>query len=94
MGQSRMRVDSPEVTGTRFAIEMNPVSAVSSCEALVETYESGGPVLGPTTSITSVSTRRTRGWWEREWNEWTVQEMRLMTQLGGKFGLMRGDWIG
>ena len=63
MGQSRMRVDSPEVTGTRFAIDIIPVSAVSSCEALVETYESGGPVLGQTTSITRVSTRQTRGEW-------------------------------
>ena len=61
MGQSRMRVDSPEVTGTRFAIDIIPVSAVSSCEALVETYESGGPVLGQTTSITNVSTGKTRG---------------------------------
>ena len=91
MGQSRMRVDSPEVTGTRFAIDIIPVSAVSSCEALVETYESGGPVLGQTTSITSVSTRQTQGGGTRM-ELMDCARDALDDTAGGNW--MMGEWIG
>ncbi len=90
MGQSRMRVDSPEVTGTRFAMDIIPVSPVSSCEALVETYESGGPVLGRTTSITRVSTRQTRGGGTRM--EWMDCARDALDDTAGQ--LEMGDWIG